>query len=315
MTAPSVATASPCRNSSPSPGAIEPPVPNAVLRWSGMQGIFPQPYRGWGIAGYTAGEGLRDVRDGRVGVRHRPRLVPNRRPDPRRRVARRGPHRAVLCVHPGRRTRRRHDRGAGGDRPLGRPASRPVQRRHDREHLPAGRRQRRFLGRRGSAVGRWALGTDAARHQRTGPHPQLRYRPARRLGGPVAELRPDRLRGPQRRRLPRRHLHRERDLHRPGRLVPRLAVGEPRLGDQPGPDDLGERRVVRRHGRHPARTPRAPRTRWPATRPARASRPAIPARRSRSASPAAAATRGPAPTRPAGRATRPTRPTATRSTA
>jgi hypothetical protein len=26
-----------------------------------MQGIFPQPYRGWGIAGYTAGEGLRDV--------------------------------------------------------------------------------------------------------------------------------------------------------------------------------------------------------------------------------------------------------------
>ena len=26
-----------------------------------MQGIFPQPYRGWGIAGYTAGEGLGDV--------------------------------------------------------------------------------------------------------------------------------------------------------------------------------------------------------------------------------------------------------------
>ena len=42
-------------------GAVETPVPNAVLRWSGMQGIFPQPYRGWGIAGYTAGEGLRDV--------------------------------------------------------------------------------------------------------------------------------------------------------------------------------------------------------------------------------------------------------------
>ena len=42
-------------------GAVETPVPNAVLRWVGMQGIFPQPYRGWGIAGYTAGEGLRDV--------------------------------------------------------------------------------------------------------------------------------------------------------------------------------------------------------------------------------------------------------------
>ena len=42
-------------------GAVETPVPNAVLRWAGMQGIFPQPYRGWGIAGYTAGEGLRDV--------------------------------------------------------------------------------------------------------------------------------------------------------------------------------------------------------------------------------------------------------------
>jgi RHS repeat-associated protein len=43
-------------------GAVETPVPNVALRWSGMQGIFPQPYRGWGIAGYTAGEGLRDMR-------------------------------------------------------------------------------------------------------------------------------------------------------------------------------------------------------------------------------------------------------------
>ena len=60
---------------------VETPVPNVVLRWSGMQGIFPQPYRGWGIAGYTAGEGLGDVSDGRVGVRHRPR--PRSRPTSR----------------------------------------------------------------------------------------------------------------------------------------------------------------------------------------------------------------------------------------
>ncbi len=38
--------------------AVETPVDNVVLRWSGMQGIFPQPYRGWGIAGYTAGDNL-----------------------------------------------------------------------------------------------------------------------------------------------------------------------------------------------------------------------------------------------------------------
>ncbi|HSO70575.1 MAG TPA: SpvB/TcaC N-terminal domain-containing protein, partial [Arachnia sp.] len=29
-------------------------VPNAVLRWSGQQGIFPLPYRGWAVAGYTS---------------------------------------------------------------------------------------------------------------------------------------------------------------------------------------------------------------------------------------------------------------------
>jgi hypothetical protein len=44
----------------PSPG-VEDPVPGVVLRWSGLQGIFPQPYRGWGVAGYTAGGGLGDA--------------------------------------------------------------------------------------------------------------------------------------------------------------------------------------------------------------------------------------------------------------
>jgi RHS repeat-associated protein len=39
-------------------GVVETPIENATLRWSGMQGIFPQPYRGWGVAGYTAAGAL-----------------------------------------------------------------------------------------------------------------------------------------------------------------------------------------------------------------------------------------------------------------
>ncbi|MHA6525880.1 SpvB/TcaC N-terminal domain-containing protein [Tessaracoccus sp. G1721] len=33
-------------------------VPDAVLRWSGQQGIFPLPYRGWAVAGYTSSDDL-----------------------------------------------------------------------------------------------------------------------------------------------------------------------------------------------------------------------------------------------------------------
>lgn len=39
-------------------GTVETPIEHATLRWSGMQGIFAQPYRGWAIAGYTAGSDL-----------------------------------------------------------------------------------------------------------------------------------------------------------------------------------------------------------------------------------------------------------------
>ena len=127
---------------------VETPIPNAVLRWSGMQGIFPQPYRGWGIAGYTAGEGLRDVPMAESAFVIDPASFPtptSRSADPRRRLAGRGAHRAVVRVHPGRGTRRRHDRRARHHRPLGRAAGHPLRRRHHDQHLPARRRQRRLL--------------------------------------------------------------------------------------------------------------------------------------------------------------------------
>ncbi len=43
------------------PGDTRTAIDDVTLRWSGMQGIFPQAYRGWAVAGYTAGAGLRET--------------------------------------------------------------------------------------------------------------------------------------------------------------------------------------------------------------------------------------------------------------
>ena len=209
-------------------GAVETPVPNAVLRWAGMQGIFPQPYRGWGIAGYTAGEGLRDVAMAESAFVIDPASFPTDDPtrdDVSLDEAHTEPSYAFIpAVAPGGGTTAEPvatDRWVGPRAILYADATTVSTSRlavdsvdfSDVAAPPSG----------GGRSAPTRLGISGP-----GPHPQLRHRPARRLGRPVAELRPDRLRGPQRRRLPRRHLHRERDLHRPGRLVPRLAIGEPR---------------------------------------------------------------------------------------
>ena len=192
--------------------------------------------------------------DGRVGVRHRPRLLPDRRarpattprstrPTPSRRMRSSRPSHPEAARPP---SRSRTDRWVGPRAVLYGDATTVSTSRLAVDSVD-------FSERRGAAVGRRTLGADAARHQRprASPSASASARSAPRPGlSPSFGLTDfEDLNGDG---YP--------DVISTGNVTYTDQVGsyldsrsvEPHLGDEPGPDDLGERRVVGRHGRHPA---------------------------------------------------------------
>ena len=184
-------------------------------------GIFPQPYRGWGIAGYTAGEGLRTVRMVESAFVIDPDSFPTDEPtrddasldDAHTESA----YAFIPAVSPG---------GGTTAEPVG--TDRWVGPRANLYADAAVTRTSRLAVDSVDFSNVAALATGGGRSAPTrlgisGPGLTLSFGvgPARRLRRPLAKLRVDRLRGSQRRRLPRRDLHGIGDLHQPGRYLPR----------------------------------------------------------------------------------------------